>query len=84
MVYDDVYTVARHLRLWRKNPASTLYYLHVVIHHNIKIWNKKMKVVPVQRFHWLSKTRNFRDSSNGEISQLESGSGHVSRFYVAH
>ena len=80
MVYDDVYIVARHLCLGRKNPASTLDYLHVVIRRNITIWNKNMNVVPVHQFQWLSKTHNFWESTNGEISQLESGSGHVGVF----
>ena len=53
MVYDDVYIVARHLCLGRKNPASTLDYLYVVVHPN----NKNMNVVPVQQFQWLSKTQ---------------------------
>jgi len=77
MVYDDVYIVARHLCLGRKNPALTLDYVHVVTHHSITTWNKNVNVVPVQWFQWLSKTHNFWDSTNGEISQLESGSGHV-------
>lgn len=79
MVYDDVYIVARHLRLGRKNSASNLDYLRVVVHHNTTIWNKNMNVVSVQQFQWLSKTQFLGQYERWDLP-AQSGSGHVRVF----
>jgi len=57
--------------------------LHVVIHHNITIWNKNMNVVPVRLFQWLWKTQFWGQFERWDLpARIRLGT--CSRFYVTH